>query len=380
LNRERQAVEQEICLEADAQIEGLPESSRAALVLSSGRWHQGVVGIVASRLSEKYACPSFMIHTQEGLGKGSCRSFGGFNLFAALASCSDLLERFGGHALAAGFTIREENIPAFRERMNGYVRAHGGTELPVSALNIDAAVRNPEDLTMDEARQLSQLEPFGAGNLRPVFALLGAQVESRQEVGQGRHLKLQLTKGYGKFDAMFFSVTARDCPVREGDRVDAAFYLQENNFRGKTSLQLQLIDLRLSRIASRHEAESLDLVDALRRGIVPPPQDADRLQTSVEQFRRLLKAMRQLLPERQGRVAELPFLRAAGRIAGGREPFLRAALALAVFEERKLLRVSPAEDGCADIALLPWEGGVDLFACPLLQSLGPHDWERRKAL
>ena len=118
LNRERQSVEQDIFHRAIEQMEDLPESERSALVLSSEDWHQGVVGIVASRLSEKFSCPSFMIHLSGGSGKGSCRSYGGFNLFSALEACSDLLVSFGGHELAAGFTIEERNIPAFRTRMN----------------------------------------------------------------------------------------------------------------------------------------------------------------------------------------------------------------------------------------------------------------------
>ena len=144
LNRERQAVEQEIYAQAVEQIENLPASDRRALVLSSEVWHQGVVGIVASRLSEKYSCPSFMIHLQNGMGKGSCRSYGGFNLFSALESCADLLTDFGGHALAAGFNIREEDIPAFRRRMNRCVSEFLGDRQPVSSLDIDVTVRHPE--------------------------------------------------------------------------------------------------------------------------------------------------------------------------------------------------------------------------------------------
>ncbi len=125
-------MEQAICADAIGQIEQLPEEDRNALVLSSENWHQGVVGIVASRLSEKYSCPSFMIHLKDGTGKGSCRSYGGFNLFAALESCSDLLEGFGGHELAAGFTIQEANIPAFRARMNRYARSAAGGEAPMA--------------------------------------------------------------------------------------------------------------------------------------------------------------------------------------------------------------------------------------------------------
>ncbi|MEA4994432.1 MAG: single-stranded-DNA-specific exonuclease RecJ [Oscillibacter sp.] len=381
LNRERQAVEQDICADALRQIESLPDSQRSALVLDSDDWHQGVVGIVASRISEKFSCPSFMIHIQDDLGKGSCRSFGGFNLFAALEACSSLLEGFGGHELAAGFTIRKENIAPFREKMNGYVRAHCGKGIPVPALEIDAAVADPADLTMDEVEQLGHLDPYGAGNPRPVFALLGARVESLQGVGQGKHLKLQLSRGLCRFDAIFFSATAEECGIRVGDRVDAAFYLQGNTFRGRTTLQLQMVDLRLSRVPSRSEAESLELIRRLRCGESLTAQEADRLNVSLEQFRVLLKAIRRLLPQGRATAARLPFLRSVAELSGGREAFLRAALAMAVFEERGLLRAAPVDGEFLDIALLPWEDSVDLCACPLLQRLhaGAQVWEGREA-
>ena len=381
LNRERQAVEQDICADALRQIESLPDAQRSALVLDSDDWHQGVVGIVASRISEKFSCPSFMIHIQDGLGKGSCRSFGGFNLFAALEACSSLLEGFGGHELAAGFTIRRENIAPFREKMNGYVRAHCGKGIPVPALEIDAAVADPADLTMDEVEQLGHLDPYGAGNPRPVFALLGARVEGLQGVGQGKHLKLQLSRGLCRFDAIFFSATAEECGIRVGDRVDAAFYLQGNTFRGRTTLQLQMVDLRLSRVPSRSEVENLELIRRLDCGEGLTAQETDRLNVSLEQFRLLLRAIRRLLPQGRATAARLPFLRSVGELSGGREAFLRAALALAVFEERGLLRTIPVDEEFFDIALLPWEDSVDLCACPLLQRLhaGAQVWEGREA-
>ena len=249
------------------------------------------------------------------------------------------------------------------------------------ALEIDAAVADPAALTMDEVEQLDRLEPYGAGNPRPAFALLGARVEGLQSVGQGKHLKLQLGRGLFRFDAIFFSATAEECGVRAGDRVDAAFYLQGNTFRGRTTLQLQMIDLRPSRVPSRNEAENLELIRRLLRGGTPTAQESDRLNVSLEQFRALLRSMRRLLPGGRARVAALPFLRSAGELAGGREPFLRAALALAVFEERKLLRAAAADEELLDITLLPWEDGVDLYACPLLQKLraGAQVWEGRDA-
>jgi single-stranded-DNA-specific exonuclease len=369
-------VEQTICADAIQQIEGLRNEDRSALVLSSEDWHQGVVGIVASRLSEKYACPSFMIHLKDGTGKGSCRSYGGFNLFAALESCADLLDGFGGHELAAGFTIPEENIPTFRSRINRYVRAATGGQTPVSSLEVDAAIACPSDVTLAEVEQLSLLEPYGAGNPRPVFALLGATVDAVQPVGQGRHLKLRLSKGTCRFDAIFFSVTEQECGVTAGSRVDAAFYLQANTFRGNTTLQLQLIDIRPSLTPSRHEAADLDLLRRLMGQETVTVQEATRLRASREQFAACWVVLERYL--RQGKAEEytLPYLRRLAAQCGGSESFLRTALALAVFQERGLISVTSHGDEMT-LCLNPIQGKVDLFDCPYLSRLRDNPTDRR---
>ena len=149
-----------------------------------------------------------MIHLSGGTGKGSCRSWGGFNLFAALESCSDLLLDFGGHELAAGFTIEEKNIPAFRQRMNQYARKFRGGKAPVSCLQVDVSIGQAGRVTLSEVEALDALEPYGAGNARPVFCLRGATLERVQNVGQNRHLKLRLSKGSAQFDGIFFSAVA----------------------------------------------------------------------------------------------------------------------------------------------------------------------------
>ena len=368
LNRERQSVEQDICADAIAQIERLPDEFRSALVLASEHWHQGVVGIVASRLSEKYSCPSFMIHIKDGCGKGSCRSYGGFNLFAALESCSDLLDGFGGHELAAGFTIRQENIEKFRRRMNLYVRSSSGGELPVPSLEIDAPIVNPSDITLEEVDCLSVLEPYGSGNPRPVFALLGATVDSIQPVGQGRHLKLRLSKGTPHFDAIFFSVSAEECAFAAGSRVDVAFYLQANTFRGSTALQLQLIDIRPSLTPSRHESEAISLCRRCRSGEPLTPQEIARLRTTREQFGAYWTVLQRHLRGGEIEGAELPILRLLANEAGGSESFLRADLALSVFCERGLLSLRRTDQRLT-LRLAPAQGKVDLFSCPYLVRL-----------
>ena len=344
LNRERQNVEQTIYSQAEEMIARLPDRDRSALVLESSRWHQGVVGIVASRLSEKYSRPSFMIHLNGATGKGSCRSWGGFNLFAALESCKDLLLGFGGHELAAGFTIEEGNIPAFRERMNDYARSFRGGEAPVSVLDVDVAITHPSAVTLEELEALSALEPYGSGNARPVFCLLGATLLRTQNVGQNRHLKLRLGKGSAQFDGIFFSTVAEDCGCKAGDRVDAAFYLQVNEFRGSRTVQLQMVDLRPSLWASGREQEALALAARCTARQSIPARDARRLLPTRDQFAAAWRFLERTVPEGGLTTGYLPLLRALAAELGKAEPFPRAALCLAVFAERGLLTLERQGD------------------------------------
>ena len=337
LNRERQNVEQEIYTQAEEMIGQMPDRQRSALVLESSRWHQGVVGIVASRLSEKYSRPSFMIHLNGSTGKGSCRSWGGFNLFAALENCKDLLLGFGGHELAAGFTIDRSNIPAFRDRMNEYARSYCNGRQPEPALEIDAAIAHPADVTLEEMEALSVLEPYGSGNARPVFCLLGATLLRTQNVGQNRHLKLRLGKGCAQFDGIFFSTVAERCGCAVGDRVDAAFYLQINEFRGSRTVQLQMVDIRPSLCASGREQEALDLAHRCAGGGHLAPRDARRALPTREQFAAAWRFLERAVPEEGLTADRLPLLRHLAAEMGGAEPVLRAAVCAAVFRERGLL-------------------------------------------
>ncbi len=344
LNKERQNVEQSIYSQALDMIEQLPEQQRNALVLYSETWHQGVVGIVASRLSEKYSCPSFMIHLNGNVGKGSCRSWGGFNLFNALESCKELLLGFGGHELAAGFTIAEENIPAFREKMNQYASEYRGGKAPISSLDIDVDLTKPNWVTLQEVESLSVLEPYGAGNNRPVFCVRGATLERAQNVGQNRHLKLRLSKGTCQFDGIFFSATAESCGCEVGSRVDVAFYLQVNEFRGNRSVQLQMVDIRPSLSLSCREEESMELLTRCLRRQELTAKEATRLLPSREQCVRAWRCLQHYVPDGEVDTSYLPFVRNMAANIGGAEAFLRTALCLRVFAERGLLELQHEGD------------------------------------
>ena len=365
LNRERQAVEQEIYSQAVEQIEETPPQERSALVLASDTWHQGVVGIVASRLAEKYSCPAFMICLQDGKGKGSCRSFAGFNLFAALERCAPLLEGFGGHALAAGFTIREENIPAFAAAMNDYVCACTGGEEMVSALDIDGELDDVGLLTLEGVEGLELLEPYGAGNPKPVFSLSGCLVSAVNEVGGGRHLKLKLTASGRSFDAIFFSATAEEAGVGPGDRVDVAFTPQINEYRGWRSVQLQLCDLRPA--LTRAQAERA-LYEKFRRGEPLTRQEAEALLPSREEFVTLWRYLKGHAGQAPLEATAHRLARSIARSAGRRETVMRTLVCLEVFDERGLIRLEHTTDHL-HIALRSVDGKVNLDDSCIMRKL-----------
>ncbi len=365
LNRERQAVEQEIYSQCLERLDACPTGERSALVFADGQWHQGVVGIVASRLSEKFACPTFMICVHDGKGKGSCRSYGGFNLFAALERNADLLESFGGHELAAGFTIREEQIPAFRQRMNQEVAQSLAGEEAVTVLPIDVELSRMDLLTRENVADLNRLEPYGTGNPRPTFALSGVTVSSLAAVGGGRHLKLRLSREGQTLDAIFFSATARDAGVQQGDRVDVAFYPQLNEFRGQTMVQLLVSDLRPALSAAQAERQ---LYERYRQGMRLTPQEAAALTPSREDFAAVWRYLvRQADPARVEETAPR-LCRKIARTFGIRETFTRTMVCLEVLDERGLISLSTQTDHL-QISIRPVKGKVDLEQSAILRRL-----------
>ena len=241
LNRERQSVESGIYQQA---ISMLPQDKIPdAIVLADETWHQGVVGIVASRIAEEYCCPTFLICLDGEHGKASSRSYGGFNLFAALSELSDLLESYGGHELAAGFTIRADQIPAFREKVNALAREYYVGDAPRTVLEADCAIK-AELLTIGNIDSLNRLEPCGSGCPKPVLVMEDLQIERIGLVGGGKHMRLRLRSGHYSIPAIYFSANPQSASVVQGDLVDVAFVPQVNEFRGERSVQMNVLDIR----------------------------------------------------------------------------------------------------------------------------------------
>lgn len=240
LNRERRDLVTSIYEEANAMAAG----QDGPLVLAKRGWFQGVMGIVAARIAEQEQVPSVLICVDDdGMGRGSCRSFGTFSLYAALEACSDLLDDFGGHEMAAGITISENKIPAFARRFREYYfREIEGA--PEPALEIDYEVVKPGLLTLDDLEALTALEPFGNGNPPPVLCLRGAVLTQLSAVGYGAHSRLRVSKNGESFDGICFCRSPETLSVKQGDLIDLAFEPQINVFRGRRSVQLMAIDVK----------------------------------------------------------------------------------------------------------------------------------------
>ena len=243
LNRQRQAVESEIYRQAVSMLPmGKPPE---AIVLADESWHQGVVGIVASRIAEEYACPTFLICLDGEHGKASSRSHGGFNLFASLSALSPLLESYGGHELAAGFTISRANIPEFRRQICALAAQYYTDDVPRTVLDVDCAV-SPELLTLHNVDSLQMLEPCGNGCPKPVLMMKNLTIDRISMVGGGRHMRLRLCSGHTYLNAIYFSANPQMVSIQPGDLVDVAFTPQVNEFRGTRTVQMNVIDIRPS--------------------------------------------------------------------------------------------------------------------------------------
>lgn len=365
LNRERQAVESEIYAEAARMLRGV--HGPKAIVLAGEGWHQGVVGIVASRLAEEYCCPAFLICLDGSHGKASSRSYGGFNLFGALERLSHLLESFGGHELAAGFTIARESVDVFRENILQLVEAFHRTGQFRAALEIDCEV--PASLlTIPNVEALDQLEPCGSGCPRPVLYMADLTVEHLSEVGGGRHLRLRLGSKGVSLGAIFFSTTALRAAICVGDTVEIAFTPQINEFRGARTVQLSLVDIRPALDTRKSSDRERDLYIRHLRGGMVSPVEADQLLPRRPEF---VAVWRYLVANaKEGGLLEDCALmsRKISRCAGIPASLMRTKICLDVFAEQGLITLR--EQGQAIQITLTADGRkVDLDGSRILGRL-----------
>ncbi len=261
----RQETESGIVDEAVAQIESDESIKYARVIVVDGMgWHAGVIGIVASKLVDRYGKP-VMVIARDGSGeaKGSCRSIEGFSLFDALSNASEHLVRFGGHTLAAGFTVADDRIAAFREKINEYA-ASMGAFYPV--MNLDCKL-NPQSIDVSFVDSISCLEPFGAENPQPVFGIYNAVLKSVRSIGaQGKHMRLTFEKKNQQYQAVYFGMSAEEFPYEAGDRLDFAVTVDKNEFRGEVRANIYVRSVKLSDADDDAYFDSFMLYNKVRSG------------------------------------------------------------------------------------------------------------------
>ncbi len=241
-NALRQSLERQITGEACTIIENNGYQYNRVIVVCGKDWHSGILGIAASKIAEKYGKPTFVLSESDGVCHGSGRSFKGFHLYDALKSSEEYLLKFGGHELAAGVSVSEENLDNFRTKINDYAESLPFTPATV---NIDLKL-NPAGLTVDMAFAIKCLEPFGAGNPTPVFGLFDVTLQKISPMGNGKHLRLLFSKNGTAFQALLFGVTPEQFCFEMGDMLDLAVNLEPNLFRDEYTLSVMIKAIRLS--------------------------------------------------------------------------------------------------------------------------------------
>ena len=246
INMTRQQIEKKIYEEARERIGELQIEKDPTLVIDGDDWHPGVIGIVASRILENFHRPVFVITVRNGIGKGSCRSIPAFNIYEALAANSDLLLQFGGHKMAAGFSIKKENIPLFRKRMNHLAAGILRPEDFIPVLNVEDTL-SLDELSLDFIQSLDLLEPCGCDNPKPLFSTKGAFVETSRHIGQeGRHFKCQLSRNNDLIDVICWG-TGAESPCQAGDVIDLVYEPEIHEWYGR-HVQLICKDIKQEKV------------------------------------------------------------------------------------------------------------------------------------
>ena len=359
INVARQETEQEIVKAAQEQLDAEPAILEDRVILIWGRdWHPGVIGIVASRLVEKTGRPVIVVSVDEhGEGKGSGRSVQGFNLHECIASCEDILLRFGGHAMAAGLSVREEDLPELRRRLNEWA-ARECAVLFTPPLECDLSI-HLDRITVESVRRLEQLAPYGAENPTPVFVLEKAVIDGIFSVSEGKHCRLRLRQGNASIYAVWFGMPPEQLPYTMGDVVDAAVNLSVYESLRGAQLSGRILELHPAGFGNA-AAEQTALVQALRRGTPLSAEQKARIapeRSDIITVYRELQARRWHAEDLQPLFAKL-----------GEENTGKILVAITALEQVGLIAVRE-RSGAKFWELVPAEGKKNLADAPILKCL-----------
>lgn len=286
----RQQTEMKIIAEAEEKIEKNSDMIYDRVLVVDGEdWHSGVIGIVAARLTEKYARPCLVIGTKDGVGKGSGRSIEGFSLFESLSAVSDCLDHFGGHTLAAGFGIETDKIDEFRIKINEYAKS---VSMPRPQLKIDCRI-SPKHINVDLLDEINMLEPFGAGNSQPVFAMMGMKIEKLEGLSQNKHTKMMLSKGDARIVAMRFGISPESLDFSAGDTVDIAATFDRNEYMGSVKVSVIVKDIRFSGLDEENVISSELIYEKFRRKEILTEEESTLLYPDRDFVGRVFRVLRE---------------------------------------------------------------------------------------
>ena len=243
-NKMRQEKEKTIYEDALNQIEKNKLYENCAIVVGGENWHHGVIGIVSSKITDLYFKPSILLCYEDDLAKGSGRSIPGFDLHEALMKCQDTIERFGGHSMAIGITIKKDKFNEFAKEFEKIAKESKIDEI-IPIINIDAKI-NLSDVSRETVESLKQLEPFGEGNKMPIFAFKNLKIDSIRSLSEGKHIKMTLKDGNSVVNAIGFNLGYLADEYRIGDKIDVVGTLEINSFNGVDNLQINLKDVMKS--------------------------------------------------------------------------------------------------------------------------------------
>ena len=359
INARRQEIELQIFKAAQELLEQEPERLEDRVMLLWGRdWHPGVIGIVASRLVERTGRPVIVVTVDEhGECKGSGRSVQGFNLHDCIGSCADLLIRYGGHAMAAGLSVREENLPVLRRRLNEWA-ARECPVLHATPLECDLSI-HLDRVTVESVRRLDQLAPYGAENPTPVFLLQNAVLDGVYPVSDGRHSRLRLRQGNASVYAVWFGMHPEQLPYTTGDVVDAALNLSVYDSPRGAQLSGRILDLHPAGLGSKL-AEQAALVAALRRGT---PLTAEQKALITPDRSHMITVYRELQARRWHAEDLQPLCAKLGEENTG-----KTLVAVTALEQVGLI-AAVEKGGAKYLELVPAQGKKNLADAPVLKCL-----------
>lgn len=360
-NERRRQVEADILEEAMVKLEADPAMQYDRVMVVSGHgWHHGVIGIVAARITERYGKPCFVVSEDGSFAKGSGRSVEGFSLFNAVTYCKNVLERFGGHPMAAGVTLKAEHVGEFRRLLNEYA-AKTCPEMPAQCIQLDCRLK-PATLSVDMPRDLRRLEPFGSGNLQPLFGLFNMELREIVPVGGGNHLRLVCQKQGAFVNCMRFGVKQENFPFEPGDRLDLAVTLDAKEYRGEERLTVTVRDVRLSGLDDNEQIHSYRVYERFLRREPLSAADCAALTPNREE----LAAVYRMLAALRG--AGFGVESALGALTQWKITAGKLLFCFEIMAERGLLEYCLQGDR-VEAKLLRTNGKVDILASPVLAQL-----------